>query len=181
MKTLVLDLDETLVHSSYKDPGVPNILIPVEIEDKVINVYVLVRPGAVEFFETLSQYYEIVIYTASLSKYADPLMDILDTNRVCGERLFREHCTYMNSIYIKDLSTLGRPMTDVILVDNSPNSYLFQPENAMPILNWYNDESDTVLDSYIPFLTNLSKVKDVRPILSQIDLGNNYVDLAKGM
>ena len=77
-KTLVLDLDETLVHSSFKPPEHADIVLPVEIEGKICYVYVLVRPGALQFLEELSTYYELVIYTASLSKYAEPLMKILD-------------------------------------------------------------------------------------------------------
>ena len=68
-KTLVLDLDETLVHSSFKPPEQPDIVLPVEIEDKMCYVYVLVRPGAISFLEELAEYYELIIYTASLSKY----------------------------------------------------------------------------------------------------------------
>lgn len=41
-------------------------------------VYVLVWPGAISFIKELSEYFEIVIYTASLSKYAEPLMKVLD-------------------------------------------------------------------------------------------------------
>jgi len=77
-KTLVLDLDETLVHSSFKPPENPDIVLPVDIEGKVCYVYVLIRPGAISFLEELSEYYELVIFTASLSKYAEPLMKILD-------------------------------------------------------------------------------------------------------
>jgi carboxy-terminal domain RNA polymerase II polypeptide A small phosphatase len=77
-KTLVLDLDETLVHSSFKPPEQPDIVLPVEIEGKVCYVYVLIRPGAVQFLEQLAEHYELVIFTASLSKYAEPLMKILD-------------------------------------------------------------------------------------------------------
>ena len=57
-------------------------------------MYVLVRPGAAEFLVEMQKYYEVIIYTASLSKYADPLMDILDSQRSCSNRLFREHCTF---------------------------------------------------------------------------------------
>ena len=103
-KTLVLDLDETLVHSSFKPPEQPDIVLPVEIEGKICYVYVLVRPGAVQFIEELSEYYELVIYTASLSKYAEPLMKILDTGEWCSTLLFREHCTFYNGIFVKDLT-----------------------------------------------------------------------------
>lgn len=82
MKTLVLDLDETLVHSSFKQPKKSDIIIPVDIEGRVCNVYVLVRPHCAKFLAEMSKYYEVVIFTASLSKYANPLMDILDSNNV---------------------------------------------------------------------------------------------------
>lgn len=77
-KTLVLDLDETLVHSSFKPPENADIVLPVDIEGKVCYVYVLIRPGCITFLEELAEYYELVIFTASLSKYAEPLMKILD-------------------------------------------------------------------------------------------------------
>jgi RNA polymerase II subunit A small phosphatase-like protein len=68
-----------------------------------------------------------VIYTASLSKYADPLIDILDNKnkKVIDYRLFREHCTFFQGVFIKDMSLLGRPLSDVIIIDNSPSSYAF--------------------------------------------------------
>ena len=100
-------------------------MLPVEIEGNMCYVYVLVRPGAISFLEELSQFYEIVIYTASLSKYADPLMSILDQEGWCSNRLFREHCTFYNGIFVKDLTQLGRNMKDVIIIDNSPSAYLF--------------------------------------------------------
>ena len=82
-----------------------------------------VRPGTAEFLQEMAKCYEVVIFTASLSKYANPLMDILDPERYCTGRLFREHCVYMDRVYMKDMSQLGRRIEDVILIDNSPNSY----------------------------------------------------------
>jgi carboxy-terminal domain RNA polymerase II polypeptide A small phosphatase len=85
-KTLVLDLDETLVHSSFKPPnGIEppaDIVLPVDIEGRICNVFVLVRPGCIKFLNEMSKIYEVVIFTASLSKYADPLMDIIDKRNV---------------------------------------------------------------------------------------------------
>ncbi len=48
-KTLVLDLDETLVHSSFKPIDNPDIVLPVEIEGSVCNIFILVRPGVAQF------------------------------------------------------------------------------------------------------------------------------------
>ena len=141
-KTLVLDLDETLVHSSFKPPENSDIVLPVDIDGKVCYVYVLVRPGTLTFLQELAQYYEIAISTASLSKYAEPLMKILDQGLWCSHHLFREHCTFYNGIFVKDMQMLGRWMQDIIIIDNSPSSYLFQPENALPITSWYDDKED---------------------------------------
>lgn len=68
-------------------------------------MFVLIRPGAEMFLRMLADYFELVIYTASLSVYADPLMDMLDPEKLCTNRLFREHCTQTSSgAYAKDLT-----------------------------------------------------------------------------
>jgi hypothetical protein len=81
-KTLVLDLDETLVHSSFKPILDPDFIIPVEIEGKIVDVYVLKRPLMDEFLAAVGDSFEVVVFTASLSKYADPLLDLLDPHQV---------------------------------------------------------------------------------------------------
>jgi len=174
-KTLVLDLDETLVHSSFKPHNFKeaDILLPVELDGNVCLVYVLLRPGALEFCQRLAEHYEVIIFTASLSKYADPLVKILDREGTwCSHILFREHCTYLEDqeSYVKDMSLMGRDLKDIIILDNSPTSYLFQPENALASRSWYDDFTDRELYDFIPLLANLSKVDDVRPFLSRIAL-----------
>ena len=138
-------------------------------------MYVLVRPGSVEFLQALAPHYELVIYTASLSKYADPLMDIMDRERLVAYRLFREHCTFFNGVFVKDLSLIGRDLKEVIIVDNSPNSYALQPENALPILSWYDDPDDRRLAEMIPLLERLAGVDDVRKFIPRF-VKNNEVD-----
>ena len=139
MKTLVLDLDETLVHSQFNQIKNPDFVIPVDIDGNICNIYVQKRPGVDNFLRVMSEYYELVIFTASLSKYADPLMDQMDTNRYCTSRLFREHCTHLNNVFTKDMSKLGRNQKDAIILDNSPAAYLLQPDQAVPIISWYDD------------------------------------------
>eukprot|EP01126_Amoeba_proteus_P006425 TRINITY_DN1224_c0_g1_i1.p1 TRINITY_DN1224_c0_g1~~TRINITY_DN1224_c0_g1_i1.p1 ORF type:complete len:179 (+),score=21.33 TRINITY_DN1224_c0_g1_i1:142-678(+) len=67
-KCLVLDLDETLVHSSFKPVDRYDFIIPVEIEGTVYQVYVAKRPGVDEFMKKVGELFEVVIFTASLSK-----------------------------------------------------------------------------------------------------------------
>ena len=91
-KCLALDLDETLVHSSFQPVKCASFTIPVNIDGVVHNVYVIKRPGVDEFLQRMSKYYEIIIYTASLSKYADPLLDVLDLDNVSFTLLIYLSC-----------------------------------------------------------------------------------------
>ncbi|KAJ3050978.1 hypothetical protein HK097_008055 [Rhizophlyctis rosea] len=164
-KCLVLDLDETLVHSSFKAVPQADFIIPVEIDNQIHNVYVLKRPGVDVFLQRLGTQFEVVVFTASLAKYADPVLDMLDTHRVVKHRLFREACIHHKGNYVKDLSMLGRDLKDIIIIDNSPASYIFHPTNAIPISTWFNDPNDTELLDLIPFLEDLKMVDDVMLVL----------------
>ncbi|KAF5389502.1 hypothetical protein D9757_004341 [Collybiopsis confluens] len=164
-KCLVLDLDETLVHSSFKSIPQADYVVPVEIEYTWHNVYVIKRPGVDNFLKKMGELYEIVVFTASLSKYADPVLDRLDVGHTITHRLFRESCYNHKGNYVKDLSQLGRPISDTIILDNSPASYIFHPNNAVPVSSWFNDPHDTELTDLVPFLGDLGAVDDVRGVL----------------
>ena len=126
-KTLILDLDETLVHSSFNqfNPNIPsNLILNIEFEkSQKKEIHVLIRPGVNEFLKRMSKLFEIVIFTASLSKYACPLLNILDKNNLCSYRLYREHCTFINGAFIKDLKRLNRNLKEVIMVDKLIDIY----------------------------------------------------------
>ncbi|KAF9344656.1 hypothetical protein BGX26_004063, partial [Mortierella sp. AD094] len=164
-KCLVLDLDETLVHSSFKLIPQADYVVPVEIDNQSHNVYVIKRPGVDTFLQKMGELYEVVIFTASLSKYADPVLDMLDVHRVIKHRLFRESCFNHKGNYVKDLSVIGRDLKNTIIIDNSPASYIFHQTNAVPISSWFNDPHDTELLDLIPFLADMTVVDDVNPIL----------------
>lgn len=100
-KCLILDLDETLVHSSFKILNQADFTIPVEIEGQYHNVYVIKRPGVDQFMKRVGELYEVVVFTASVSKYGDPLLDQLDIHHVVHHRLFRESCYNHQGNYVK--------------------------------------------------------------------------------
>jgi len=77
-KTLVLDLDETLVHSSFRPVPGPDFIISIELDGVTHRVYVQKRPGVDHFLEEMGSKFEVVVFTASLDKYANPVLDILD-------------------------------------------------------------------------------------------------------
>lgn len=174
-KTLILDLDETLVHSSFVPFEKNDIILNVDFESVMYNIYVLVRPGAEEFIKKVSKYFEVVIFTASISKYALPLLDILDHEKKIKYRLTREHCTFLNGIYIKELKKLNRNLSDLIIVDNSPLAYAFDSDNGLPIKTWYDDPNDNELDKIYPLLEFLSRVNDVRQFINKFVNNNEIV------
>jgi len=161
-KCLVLDLDETLVHSSFQAVSNPDYIIPVNIDNAIHNVYVLKRPGVDEFMRRMGEHFEVVIFTASLSKYADPLLDELDVAKIISKRLFRESCVLHEGHYVKDLSLLNRDVSQCIIVDNSQMSYSFHPENAIDCFSYIDDPKDVELWEIADFLENIKNVKDVR-------------------
>ncbi|KAF8539398.1 HAD-like domain-containing protein [Trichophaea hybrida] len=174
-KCLVLDLDETLVHSSFKLLHQADFTIPVEIEGTYHNVYVIKRPGVDQFMKRVGELYEVVVFTASVSKYGDPLLDQLDIHHVVHHRLFRESCFNHQGNYVKacsiscDLSQLGRDLKDTIIIDNSPTSYIFHPQHAVPISSWFSDAHDNELLDLIPVLEDLS-VQDVQDVSLVLDV-----------
>lgn len=166
-KCLVLDLDETLVHSSFRYIRRADFVIPVQIDNQYHNVYVIKRPGVDEFMRRVGELYEVVVFTASVSKYGDPLLDQLDIHNVVHHRLFRESCYSFQGNFVKNLAVLGRPLQDVIIIDNSPTSYIFHPQHAIPVSSWFSDAHDNELLDMIPFLEDLATttVPDVSMVL----------------
>jgi len=161
-KCLILDLDETLVHSSFHSVDC-DFEIPVDIEGIVRTIYVAKRPHVDEFMKVCGELFEVVVFTASLAKYADPLLDLLDIHRVIDHRLFRESCTQHNGTFVKDLFRIGRPLNQIIIIDNSPHSYAFNPQNAIPCESWFDDKNDSELLVILEILKRIADptVEDV--------------------
>ncbi|CAD8093279.1 unnamed protein product [Paramecium sonneborni] len=152
--TLVLDLDETLVHYQEFPKG---------------GGQFLVRPFAEEFLESVSKYYEIFIFTAALPDYANFIIDIIDKKGVVKQRLYRDKTIFKDQVYIKDLSILNRSLSKVIIVDNMPENFQLQPENGIYIQSWFGDTKDRALKDLQPLLEQIAikKCKDIRVALNQ--------------
>lgn len=166
--TLVLDLDETLVHCSLERIPKPDLTFTVDYHGAEYKVYVKKRPGFLSFLERVAQLFEVVVFTASQKVYADKLLNYLDPEkRYFDFRIFRDSCLNICGNYIKDLSVLGRDLSSTIIVDNSPHVFGYQLDNGIPILGWYEDETDMELLKLLPFLESLIEVGNVRPLIRE--------------
>ncbi|KAK9480712.1 NLI interacting factor-like phosphatase-domain-containing protein [Lipomyces japonicus] len=174
-KTLILDLDETLIHSLSKGGKMSSgHMVEVKLEKQhAILYYVHKRPFCDEFLKKVSKWYNLVIFTASVQEYADPVIDWLEQNRKYFKaRYYRQHCTFRNGGYVKDITVVEPDLSKVMIIDNSPISYLLHEDNAIAIEGWINDPSDLDLLHLIPFLNGMRYVTDVRTLIS-LRMGNN--------
>ncbi|KAI9320402.1 NLI interacting factor [Dichotomocladium elegans] len=176
-KTLVLDLDETLVHSvrlgslAARQQSKVNTSIKrkkIEVRDDKQNLLyeVYKRPHVDFFLNTIGQWYKVVIFTASMPEYADPVIDWLDQDRnVISQRYFRQSCIVRNDNFIKDISLAEPDLAKVCLVDNSVAAFELFKENAIPLPGWISNPNDECLLDLLPLLDALRFTADVRSIL----------------
>ncbi|XP_010535319.1 PREDICTED: carboxy-terminal domain RNA polymerase II polypeptide A small phosphatase 1 [Tarenaya hassleriana] len=185
--TVVLDLDETLI-CAYETSSLPVSLRNQAIEGglkwfelecissdkecdgkpKINYVTVFERPGLHEFLEQLSQFANLVLFTAGLEGYARPLVDRIDTRNAFSLRLYRPSTVSTQyRDHVKDLSCTSNNMCRTVIVDNNPFSFLLQPLNGIPCIPFSAGQAnDTqLLDVILPLLKHLSEQEDIRPIL----------------
>lgn len=219
-KTLIIDLDETLIHSMAKGGKMSTgHMVEVKIQGSIgggatqtvpILYYVHERPHCHEFLRKVRgcctmmlahlgqradrwqlqvcKWYNLIAFTASVQEYADPVVDWLERERpYFSGRYYRQHCTFRNGAYIKDLSQVEPDLSKVMILDNSPMSYIFHEgkstrgmlsiavrciwlminaDNAIPIEGWISDPTDNDLRHLIPLLEGLQYVTDVRALLA---------------
>eukprot|EP01135_Chromosphaera_perkinsii_P006631 Nk52_evm33s554 gene=Nk52_evmTU33s554 len=167
-KILVLDLDETLIHSSVKDVNVQyDLKIEIFINRMACLFYVYKRPYVDFFLETVQQWYNLVIFTASIKEYGCPVIDSLDAGKgLFQRRYYRESCIHEGGSFIKDLKLIDPDLRNIMIIDNSPAAYAFQQENAIPIESWMDNPNDEALLDLLPFLDALRFSEDVRSVLS---------------
>ncbi|KAL2541724.1 Haloacid dehalogenase-like hydrolase (HAD) superfamily protein [Abeliophyllum distichum] len=185
--TVVLDLDETLV-CAYETSSLPGMLRiqateaglkwfelecvssdkEFEGKPKINYVTVFERPGLKEFLKQLSEFADLVLFTAGLEGYARPLVDRIDVENRFSRRLYRPSTISTEyREHVKDLLCLSKDLCRTVIVDNNPFSFLLQPLNGIPCVPFSAGQphDEQLLEVILPLLKHLSLQKDVRPVL----------------
>lgn len=189
--TIVLDMDETLIHSIFLEDIASLIRARLgkkkkytkareaklmakfkqradfilESNDGQVAVYL--RPGLRRFLRKVSKMCEVVLWTAGERSYAEAILNRIDPDRrYFHYRLFREHCVkWKNHDSVKDLRLLGRNMSRTVLIDNDRMHIGLNRSNFVLIKDFYGDPKDRHLEAVWGFITKLSNFLDIRPHL----------------
>ena len=154
--TLVLDMDETLVHFFFTH----------------LSGMFFVRPFCFEFLNELNTMYEIVTFTAGTKDYADGILNQLDKNGdIIKYRLYRQHTSISGCNVYKDLSKLGRDLSRTIIIDNLRENFKMQPNNGIFIKTWTSDVNDVQFRELKRILKDIYilNVSDVRVVIEKMN------------
>ena len=154
--TLVLDLDETLVHFFFTPSG---------------GTF-LIRPYCFKFLEDMSKIFEIAIFTAATKDYADSILDVIDPNKkLINHRLYRHHTSICEITFVKDLTKIGRNLNRCLIIDNLADNFKLQPNNGIQCGTWLDDMKDTQLNDLDIILTQIieRKPQDIKPIIKKLN------------
>ncbi|XP_014614437.1 PREDICTED: mitochondrial import inner membrane translocase subunit TIM50-C [Polistes canadensis] len=127
------------------------------------------RPYVDEFLEAVAPpQFEIVVYTAEQGMNMFPILDALDPNGYIMYRLFRDATHFTDGHHVKDLTSLNRDLSKVIVVDWDEESIKYYPENTLKLKRWTGDDNDKSLYHLAAFLKTISltNVEDVREVLN---------------
>ncbi|CAD8152903.1 unnamed protein product [Paramecium octaurelia] len=164
-KSLVFDLDETLIHCQESNDDPSDIVLTIKFPTgETVEAGINIRPYCKEMLQILSQKYEIIVFTASHECYAQKVLNYLDPDKkFIHHRFFRDSCVVIqDGLHIKDLRVIGnRNIKDMVLIDNASYSFCFQLDNGVPIIPFYDNALDKELIYLTTYLMDLMQDQDI--------------------
>ena len=154
-KLIILDLDETLIHSCSEWIGRPYSFIA---GDKMIHE----RPGAKYFIESTSKIYKLAVWSASHGRYAQGIISELFGSHCSPEFVWtRERCGVRTSSdgmaeFTKDLSEIAGDYRDFMIIDDRPDCILSGEGRVLSVPPYYGASSDTVLSDLLNYLCDIT-------------------------
>ena len=164
-RLLIFDMDETLIAAKFEG-HIPTGFEPTfKFPFKGTEISVRLRPYVQDVLEKLTQWYEIIVFTAGEQEYADEILNYVDqSNQIFKKRLYRQDCIKLDNFFIKDLDIiLDRDREHMCIVDNSILAFAFDLDNGVPINSYIgNEEDDKELLFLYSFLEENASQPDIR-------------------
>jgi CTD small phosphatase-like protein 2 len=92
-KTLIFDIDETMIHCLEDNTHVPDVIIKIPLDDnfeEFADAGINIRPHLYDCLRESNEHYQVIAFTASDQQYADAILDFLDPEReFFAMRLYR--------------------------------------------------------------------------------------------
>lgn len=160
--TIVIDLDDTIVHVTPLQPRDLDNNQFFTITVKKRRLFVQMRPYLHHFLEKISKIFDIYFYTASDPEYANPIIEKIMPNIKKNHCFYRNSCLNVYGYYVKDLNVIRRPLKQILLIDDSAGSALKNPKNLVKIKPWNGEKDDKVLKDLLSILEGISLETDLR-------------------
>jgi TFIIF-interacting CTD phosphatase-like protein len=131
--TIVLDLDETLIYAR-EGP-------------------LYARPHLDELLDFLGNHAETVVWTAGVRAYAQAVIRNIDPNGVIDHCIYRHEKWFTGQAgYAKDLALVGRDLSFVLIVENTPDCIRGHEENGILVSDY---EGGEMPDNTLPAIAKL--------------------------
>ena len=114
----------------------PDFILPLVMHRERVNFLVRKRPHVDYFLQQTAQWYDLVIYTASLELYGSAVIDMLEKDAKVNfkGRYYRQDCIQEGiQSYTKDLRVVNEDLSSSFIIDNSPNAFRYFQDNAIHI------------------------------------------------
>lgn len=155
--TVVLDLEGTLIHSSYIKPPKSTKYSTIKVKPiglKAQYIYVQKRPFQNEFLEQLCNEANIVIYSSATQEIVDPILDSIDKHRIINTRLYSNNCYPENGMQKKDLHQVDSCLNKTQIIDDEPHK-IKQKDHIVTIKSWRGKSDDNELSKLASNLRQL--------------------------
>lgn len=178
-KTLVLDMDDTLIHTlvplfNYSRINVDHenaktVIYEDSASSTLFSAKVIIRPYAIQLLQELSIIYEIVIFTAAEKCYADGILDLLDPeNKYISHRIYRQNCIIKNRHTSKDLRIFkDRDINNIVIVDNTITCFSEHLSNGIHVPSYFGEQGDNSLEKVLKLLKEIADCRSIPEALDE--------------
>jgi RNA polymerase II subunit A small phosphatase-like protein len=166
-KLLVLDLDETLIHS-VKEP------LERTPDFRAFQYFVYKRPGVDCFLSTCTELFNLAVWTSAGEDYAHQIIKHIFPKPAQLRFVFSsERCSvrfdYANGSYqilkpLRKLKRKGYSLEKVLVVDDTPETFMDNYGNGILVRRYYGGEDDEELLLLLKYLELIASVENVRSL-----------------